>query len=102
MKLTDIAVRALPVPEKGQRDFWDDTIPSFGIRVSQGGSRTWVLMQGGSRKSPGRYPLISLSEAREAACRALRSKTLGLYTITYPEALELFLKTHCKELQDGS
>ena len=99
MKLTDIAVRALPVPEKGQRDFWDDSIPSFGIRISQGGSRTWVLMEGGSRKSLGRYPLITLSEARELARRALRSKSLGLYTITYTEALELFLKTHCKELR---
>ena len=99
MRLTDIAVKAFPVPPKGQRDYWDTSIPSFGIRVSQGGSKTWILMQGGSRRSLGRYPLITLSEARELARRALRSKTLGLYTITYPEALELFLKTHCKELR---
>ena len=34
MRLTDISVRALPLPEKGQKTHWDDTLRNFGCRVS--------------------------------------------------------------------
>ena len=36
MRLTDVSVRALPLPEKGQKTYWDDTLQNFGCRVSQG------------------------------------------------------------------
>jgi hypothetical protein len=64
MKLTDISVRALRPPERGQKLYIDDTLAGFGVRVSQGGSKTFVLVHGDDRRrlTIGRYPVISLSE----------------------------------------
>jgi integrase len=79
MRLTDISVRALTVPERGQRTYFDDTMPSFGVRISQGGTRTFIVMYGLERirKTIGRYPIISLAEARAEAKRVLAEHTLG-------------------------
>lgn len=92
--LSDIAIRNLPVPDKGQRDTWDASFPAFGVRVSQGGSKTFILNIYNSRRSIGRYGVISLAEARAEAKRILAEKTLGKgrpQTISYQEALRLFL-----------
>jgi integrase len=92
--LTDITLRNLPAPEKGQQDIWDVGFPAFGVRVSQGGSKTFVLNIHNSRRAIGRYPVITLAQARSEARRMLAEKTLGKtkpVTITYQEALRLFL-----------
>ncbi len=62
MRLTDVTVRAIPAPAKGQIKVCDDTLRGFGIRVSQGGTRTFFLQVGSDRRfiSLGRYPVISL------------------------------------------
>lgn len=67
MRLTDLAIRKLPIPERGQKTYFEGE--GFGIRISQGGTRTFVQMYGKDRrlKSLGRYPDISLREARKAA-----------------------------------
>jgi integrase len=53
-------------------------LKSFGLRVSQGGTKTFIVLIGsGRRQSIGRYPLISLSDARKLAKRLLAEKTLG-------------------------
>jgi integrase len=93
--LTDITLRSLPIPETGQRDIWDAGFPAFGVRVSQGGSKTFVLNIHNSRRSIGRYPIISLGQARAEAKRMLAEKTLGKarpVTISYQQALTLFLE----------
>jgi hypothetical protein len=46
MRLTDVAIRATPAPEKGQVKLCDDTLHGFGIRISQGGTRTFFLQVG--------------------------------------------------------
>lgn len=92
--ISDLTLRALPVPPKGQVDFWDAKLPSFGVRVSQGGSKTFVLKVHNARRAIGRYPLISLSAARTEAKRLLAEKTLGKVrpqNITFPHARSLFL-----------
>lgn len=64
----------LPAPISGQIDYWDPALPGFGLRVSQGGTRAWVIMvrQAGRKRriTLGSYPRISLTDAR-AKCRAL-------------------------------
>jgi integrase len=76
--LTDAEIRSLPLPEKGQVVVMDKALPNFGIRLSQGGSRTFVVMLGkGRRQTIGRYPIISLSDARAEAKRILAEKVLG-------------------------
>ena len=66
MRLTDISIRALTAPEQGAKIYADDTMPGFGVRVSQGGSKAFTLTMGESREriTIGRYPVISLAEAR--------------------------------------
>jgi hypothetical protein len=69
LSLTDVGVRALEHPTKGQVTYWDASLKSFGLRISQGGSRSWVVLVGPERRrlTIGRYPLISLAEARKQA-----------------------------------
>src|SRR5207248_4580413 len=71
--LTDISIKAVRAPVEGQITYWDSSLPAFGIRVSQGGTKTWTVVHGEKRKriSIGRYPVISLQQARSEAKRVL-------------------------------
>ena len=42
VKLTAPSIKSLPIPERGQVDYWDETLHGFGCRVSEGGVRSWV------------------------------------------------------------
>lgn len=93
--LSDATLRALSVPEKGQVDVWDESLAGFGVRVSQGGSKTFILKLSNSRKTIGRYPILSLAEARAEAKRLLAERTLGKLRpqqLSYKKAVELFLE----------
>ena len=99
MRLTDISIKALPPPAKGQVTYTDDTVPGFGVRVSQGGVKSFVVVYGRSRRRAtlGRYPTISLQDARKAAKQLLAERALGKRDATpidFEEALTLFLSTH--------
>lgn len=99
MHLTDLAVKSLPVPEKGQKDYRDDLIKGFSVRVSQGGSRVFYLMHGRSRTRTkiGVYPIITLGQARKRAKEILAEKTLGRNSpkdIAFNDALTLFLDNY--------
>lgn len=69
MPLTDIQIRKLASPAKGQRTYFDDGLPGFGVRVSQGGSKTFVVKYGRERRlrTLGRYPELRLKDARSQA-----------------------------------
>jgi integrase len=102
MRLTDISLRALPVPEKGQRLYYDDTLAAFGCRVSQGGTRSFFVQHGADRQfiTIGRYPVISLADAREQAKRILAERTLGKHrpqSVAWDDALPLFLAACAKK-----
>jgi integrase len=101
MRLTDITVRALAIPPKGQHTHWDDTLPSFGCRVSQGGTKSFVVQHGADRRliTIGRYPVVSLATAREEAKRILAELVLGRHrprSVRWDDALEQYLAV-CKE-----
>lgn len=94
--LTDITVRSLKPPDRGQATYWDDSMPGFGCRISQGGTKSFVLMHGVNRQltTIGRYPTLSLAEARRGAKRLLAERTLGknqLPTISFSDARDRFL-----------
>ncbi len=78
-QLTDISIRALNPPEQGQVTYWDKSLVGFGVRVSQGGAKTFVLVYGANRRrtSIGRFPAINLSDARTEAKRLIAEHTLG-------------------------
>ena len=44
MRLTDLQIQRLKAPAKGQKTYFDDLQKGFGVRVSVGGSKTFVLM----------------------------------------------------------
>jgi integrase len=101
MKLTDLLIRALLFPPKGQKTYWDDALQNFGCRVSQGGTKSFVVQHGPDRRliTIGRYPIISLAAAREEAKRLLAEITLGQHrprTARWDDALEQYLAA-CEE-----
>jgi hypothetical protein len=96
--LTDAGVRALRAPDTGQKTVWDTNSP-LGVRLSQGGSKSYVVFLGrAQRHTIGRVGIIKLADAREEAKRLLAEKTLGLIPkpseITFGEALPLYLEDH--------
>ena len=50
MHLTDLTVRSLRPPARGQKDYADDAIPGLAVRVSQGGTKAFTLTYGSPRK----------------------------------------------------
>jgi integrase len=72
MKLTDAAIRNLKPREKDYTVF-DDEVKGFGVRVSPGGTKSFVFMylfQGQRKRYPGglgEYPHKSLADARALA-----------------------------------
>ena len=79
VKLTDLGIRALQAPEKGAQIYYDETLPGFGVRVSEGGTKSFVLTHGARRhrETIGRVGVITLSDARGEAKRRLAEYTLG-------------------------
>ena len=79
--LTDFTLRTLAQPKRGQVEVWDARVPGFGVRVSHGGCKAFVLVyrfNGRPRRMTlGRYPTLSLAEARGLAHEALRAAALG-------------------------
>lgn len=68
-------------PTDKRADYWDHKLPGFGLRVTENGVKAWTVLyryQGYLRRlTIGRYPQISLADAREVANRALRDAHLG-------------------------
>ena len=50
MKLTDMTLQKLPIPEKGQKLHSDNSLPGFAVRVSQGGTKTFMAIVGKERR----------------------------------------------------
>ncbi len=73
MRLTDLSIKRLKSPASGQKTYFDDALRGFGVRVSQGGTKSFVVVAGTARKrrTIGRYPDYSLADARKEARRIL-------------------------------
>jgi len=78
MRLTNRVVAKLPVPARGNRLFYDDTVKGFACRVTDAGGRAFVINY--FRKTDGRerrftigaFPDWSVAAAREEAKRLKR------------------------------
>jgi hypothetical protein len=46
MRLTDITIKSLKAPQHGARIYTDDIVSGFGVRISQGGTKSFVLTHG--------------------------------------------------------
>lgn len=98
LRLTDMAVKKLPCPPQGQVTHWDELTPGFGLRCSAK-SKSFVVMFGEKRrlKTLGRYPSLSLSEARAEARRFFVRYAEGAQvpsesSVSFDNAKERFLR----------
>ncbi|MEL6465505.1 MAG: tyrosine-type recombinase/integrase [Pseudomonadota bacterium] len=94
--LSDRTLKTLAPPTSGQTTYWDEGLSNFGVRISQGGAKSFVVVYGPNRtrKTLGRYPTISLKQAREKAKELLAEVTLGIdkqRSISWKQARERFL-----------
>jgi len=71
--LNDRLIRSLSRPHDRPQEIWDQLLPGFGCRVSEQGTVSFFVMRRPSgqknlvRLTLGRYPVLGLSDAREAA-----------------------------------
>lgn len=49
-RLTDMTIRGLPAPATDQKTYLDDALQGFGVRVSQGDTKTFVVVYGTARR----------------------------------------------------
>lgn len=84
IKLTARTVAGLPMPTRGQVDYWDaDALPGgwFGVRVSDSGRRVFTLgyrFNGRTRRMTlGPWPTVSLADARDKARAVLHAVVDG-------------------------
>lgn len=104
MRLTDIGIKALKLPAKGVAVYSDDTLAGFGVRVSQAGTKSYILTHGPrrERETIGRVGIISLQDARAEAKRRLAEYTLGKNkprAISWDDAKEEFLADKATKLK---
>ena len=102
MRLTALQIDKLPTPERGQKTYWEGE--GFGVRVSQGGSKSFVVIYGVDRrlKTLGRYPAMSLKEARREAQQQKLNDTPQRRLERTEEALEAFLEDRGRQVREST
>jgi Arm DNA-binding domain len=109
-RLTEMVVRNSKPPERGQYVIFDDLVKGFGFRLSQGGARSWVVVISRNTKKKkitiGRYPEVTLAQAREAARTLLARSTLTApkpkASISFSDAVALFLESYAQQHHSAS
>jgi integrase len=106
LHLTDLVVRNLKVPDQGTMTYTDDSVPGFQVRVSAGGAKAFSLVHGRNRArvAIGRYPTLSLADARTEAKRLLAEEALGKHRaprVLFEKAVDTFLISYCKQKQSA-
>ena len=91
LTLNDQNIRALPNAEPGKRyDFWDTVLPGFGVRVTDSGSKSFILSaklpgdRNTSRLTIGKVGQVGLAAARIEARKWLEQISHG----NHPKAVE--------------
>lgn len=100
--LSDAKLRSLSPPPKGQCDYWDASFKAglFGCRVSQGGTKSFLIKHRNRRYTIGQYPTLKLAEARTEARKLLAEFTLGKTSpkaVSYSKAVEAFIEEKRKQ-----
>lgn len=92
LSFTDLGIKKLPFPDKGQVRYFDTNLPAFGLTVGTR-TKTFIVVRGRTRKltTIGRYPDISLQDARREAKRLLVEEDAPKATKHLPDAVLAFL-----------
>ena len=71
MTFTARGITALDIPDRGRIEYFDKSTPSFGLRVTSSGHRSWICLyrhKGEKRRyTIGTYPQLGLADARDKA-----------------------------------
>ena len=90
-----MTLKTAPLPERGTATLWDGSLKHFGVRISKGGAKSFIVLLGsGRRQAIGRYPVLSLAKAREKAKIILAERALGKHqsgAISWKKAIERYL-----------
>ncbi|MGE3702381.1 MAG: tyrosine-type recombinase/integrase, partial [Hyphomicrobiaceae bacterium] len=83
---------------------WDTNFSSggFGIRVSYGGTKTFILKYQNKRYSLGRYPYVTLKSARQEAFRRIALKYVPKPASAVPDLIETYLDQQRHRIRPGS
>ena len=84
ISLTQRAVEALKAPPRGRIEFFDRTLPGFGLRISDGGRKTWFVMyrvRGRKvRETIGHLAVIpNVADARQRARESIELAQRGVH-----------------------
>lgn len=110
VRLTTRGINAIKPPKAGRVEYWDTALTGLGLRVSETGRKSWVVMyrnQGRLRRMTlGTYPAKSLSAAREEASDILgraskgkdpaAEKTAERKAGTFNELADLYIEKYAK------
>src|SRR5262249_46751592 len=111
MRFTDRGLKALPIPPKpNQFDYFDRSLPGFGLRVSYNGRKSFIVLyrcNGVKRRlTLGRLDVLPLAAARELARDALRAAGLGddpagakqrnRHALTFEQLAERYIEEYAK------
>src|ERR1700752_954512 len=90
LHLTDVVVQRL----KTVGIYYDEATPAFGIRVGKN-RKAWVITRGTDRQrvTIGRYPSMSLAEARKEAKKRLAEDHTPRTGLTFSEAYDEYKQT---------
>lgn len=95
IRITDIVLQSLKAERR--TDFWDAALPAFGVRVGSK-TKTFIIKRNNRRIAVGRYPSVSLSEARTRAKALLYDSTYSPTSqLSLENAIARFMDTHCKD-----
>jgi len=81
-RLTAAMVERISPPAKGQVEYWDRSMPGFGLRVSYKGRKAWVVLTRLHGKlirvTLGEWPILSLAQAHGKAAEVKRMAKAGV------------------------
>jgi integrase len=90
VKLSQKFISNVSPPPRGRVEHWDTHTTGLGLRVTEKGAKSWVVMyrvNGRQRRlTLGPYPRIPLSDARDMALEALNKVSKGIDPATEKQA----------------
>jgi integrase len=114
LKLTAITIANVKAPQQGRIEYWDATLPGFGLRVTANGAKSWTVIyrvNGKQRRATlGGFPALSLADARDKARDVMRVAAKGddpaaekkaAKANLFEEVIAEFIERHCKPRNRG-
>lgn len=103
VNFTDVTIRNLASPAKGQVRYMDTNLPAFGLTVGTR-TKTFFVVRGKQRQLTvvGKYPELSLADARKTAKRLLTEEPTKTPAMRLPAAVTLYQEDISDRLRPSS